>query len=199
MEEVGYLAGLLAQGRRPEPAQEEDVANLMQGTKRPQPATQRRRTPSGEGNSAPHQKEPSSSTSLPRPAGERNTRSDSVPMEEHRTAEDWAIMEAVERCPVWRTLKSVNLREREKLLAALCMVVQEMVEGNPDRQTVGSLDDFRDWGRRWGQDDDRAQLTLQCQWDSLIRHIMGITAAMEVWEPLTTAEPGENATTTGKT
>ena len=91
---------------------------------------------------------------------------------------------------------SICGREREKLLAALCMVVQEMVEGNPERPSTASRDDFRDWGRRWGQDDDRAQLTLQCQWDNLLRHLMGITAAMEVWAPLTNAEPGEVTTTT---
>ena len=87
-------------------------------------------------------------------------------------------------------------REREKLLAALCMMVQKMVEGNQERPSLASPDDFRDWGRRWGQDDDSAQLTLQCQWDNLLRHLMGITAAMEVWEPLTNTELGEVATTT---
>ena len=75
--------------------------------------------------------------------------------EENLTAEDWAIMEAVERCPTWRALKSFNLREREKLLAALCMIIQELVEGNNNRSTAILLEDFRDWGRRRGQDDDR--------------------------------------------
>ena len=120
-----------------------------------------------------------------------------MPMEEHLTSEDWAIMAAAERCPVWRILKSFNLREMEKLLAALRMVFQETVEGNPDRHTVSSLEDFRDWRRRWGQDDDNDQLALQCQWDNLLRHLMGITAAMEVWEPMAAADPGANATTTG--
>ena len=53
-------------------------------------------------------------------------------------------MEAVERWAVWRTLKSFNLREREKLLAALCMTVQELVEGNRERPSTISLDEFRD-------------------------------------------------------
>ena len=69
-------------------------------------------------------------------------------------------MEAVEQCLVWRALKSDNLRQREKLLAALCMTVQEVVEGNEERSPTTCLKDFRNWGRRWGQDDDRAQLTL---------------------------------------
>ena len=118
-----------------------------------------------------------------------------MPREENLTAKDWAIMEAVERCPVWRTLKSFNLRKREKLLAAFCVTVQELVEENLERPSTTSLDDFRDWVRRWGQDDDRAQLTLQCQWDNLLRHVMGIMAAMEVWEPLTDTEQGEVAIT----
>ena len=66
--------------------------------------------------------------------------------------------DAVKNAQSWRTL----LREREKLLAALCMTVQELVEGNLERPSTTSLDDFRDWGRRWGQDDDRAQIKLQC-------------------------------------
>ena len=102
-------------------------------------------------------------------------------------------MEAVEKCPVWRTLKSFNLREREKLLAALCMTVQEFVEEKSERPSTTSLADFRDWGRRWGQDDDRAQLTLQRQWNNLLRHLIGITAAMEVWELLTDTEQGEGS------
>ena len=77
------------------------------------------------------------------------------------------------------------------------MTIEELVEENPARPSTTSLDDFRDWGRKWGQDDDRAQLKLQCQWDNMLRHLMGIAAAMEVWEPLTDTEQGESATTTG--
>ena len=89
-------------------------------------------------------------------------------------------------------------REREKLLAAICMVFQEMVEGNASRSTVNVPEDFRDWGRCWGQDDERAQLVMQNQWDNLLRHIMGITAAMEVWEPSTASSSGEEANATGE-
>ena len=99
------------------------------------------------------------------------------------TAEDWAVMDAVERCPVWRALKALNLLQREKLLAAMCLVIQESVEGNEERSTIHGVEEFRDWGRRWGQDEPEAQLLLQHQWDNLLRHVMGITAAVEVWEP----------------
>ena len=58
--------------------------------------------------------EPASSSNIPSAAGERNTRLDQIPREEHLTSEDWAIMAAVERCTVWCSLKSLNLRQREK-------------------------------------------------------------------------------------
>ena len=45
MEEVGYLAELLARGRRPAPGEEEDITNLMQEGKRSKPATHCRRAP----------------------------------------------------------------------------------------------------------------------------------------------------------
>ena len=72
-------------------------------------------------------------------------------------------------------------REREG--AAVCMTIQEIVEGTSNRSTVGKPQDFLDWGRRWGTDDPTAQLTLQCYWDNILWHIMGITAATNVWEP----------------
>ena len=37
----------------------------------------------------------------------------------------------------------------------------------------------------------------QCQWDNLLRHLMGIAAAMEVWDPLTDTEQGEGTITVG--
>ena len=80
----------------------------------------------------------------PLTVGERNTRHDPVPREEHLTVEDWAIKTAVESCVVRRSLKAFNLKQREKLLAAICMTFQETVEGNPQRSTVGCPDDFRD-------------------------------------------------------
>ena len=92
-------------------------------------------------------------------------------------------MTAVENCVVWRSLKALNLKQREKLLAAICMTFQETAESNPQRSTVGCPEDFRDWGRRWGTHDDAAQLVMQNQWDNLLHHVVGITAAMKVWNP----------------
>ena len=186
MEEVGYMAELIAQGHRPTPEEEGDETNLVQGTKRFTPASYRRRAPGeDEGAGVPNGEEPASSANIPGTTGERSTREDPIPREERLTAEDWAIMAAVERCAVWRALKAFNLRQREKLLAAMCLVVQETVEGNEERTTVHGPEDFRDWGRRWGQYEQAAHLILQHQWDNLLRHVMGITAAMEVWEPST--------------
>ena len=141
--------------------------------------------------------EPASASTIALVVGDRNIRRDLIPREEHLTSEDWAIMAAVERCTVWRSVKSLNLRQREKLLAAICMVFQESVEGNANRSTVNAPEDFRDWGRRWGQDEDAAQLVMQNQWDNLLRHIMGITTAMEVWEPSAASSSGGEAHGTG--
>ena len=53
-------------------------------------------------------------------------------------------MAAVESCVVWKSLKSLNLKlkQREKLLTAICMTFQETVEGNSNRSTVGRPQDF---------------------------------------------------------
>ena len=192
MEEIGYMAEVISRGHRPQT--EGDATNLMQGTKRPLPAGDRRRVPergtnTDEGGEECEENLPSSSTA--RTVGRRNTRNDAVPREEDLTSEDWAIMAAVERCSVWRTLKAFNLKEREKLLAAICLVFQETVEGNSDICTISEVEDFRNWARRWGEDDDHAHLTLQNQWDNLLRHLMGITASMEVWGPSDMDESGE--------
>ena len=202
LEEVGYMAEALARRHRGNPEEEGDETNLVQGEKRRKPGTHRRRTITGKEEDMPNGEEPASSSNVPQelPSGERSTRRDPIPREEHLTAEDWVIMAAVEKCTVWRSLKALNLRQREKLLAAICMGFQETVEGNTDGTTVNSPDDFRDWGRRWGEDQNAAQMVMQNQWDNLLRHIMGITAAMEVWEPSTSSssaggdahEPGEN-------
>ena len=178
MEEVGYMAEILSRGHRPGPDPEHDATNLM---KRHLSAGDRRRSSGGGMETA-------------RTTTRRTTRHDPVPREENLTEEDWAIMRAVERCPVWKTIKSFNLREREKLLAAICMILQETVEGNTEKSTINTLEDFRNWARRWGEDDDHAQLTLQNQWDNLLRHLMGITAAMEVWGPTNVTDPVGNGT-----
>ena len=193
MEEVGYMAELMARGPRPT-SEENDEANLMQGTKRSLPPSCRRRSLEEDINEQVLKgEEATSSTNIPGTSEGRSTREDPTPREEDLTAEDWAVMDAVERCPVWRALKTFNLRQREKLLAAMCLVNQESVEGNADRPTIHDVEDFRDWGRRWGQDDPEAQLLLRHQWDNLLRHVMGITAAMEVWDPSTASSSGETA------
>ena len=56
-------------------------------------------------------------------------------------------MAAVESCVVWKSLESLNLKQREELLAAVCLTFQEMVEGNSERSTVARPQDFVDWGR----------------------------------------------------
>ena len=91
-------------------------------------------------------------------------------------------MTAVENCIVWKTFKAFNLKQRERLVAAICMTSQETVEGNTHRSTVGCPQDFVDWGRRWGTDEMEAQVVLQNQWDNMLHHLMGITAAMKVWQ-----------------
>ena len=131
------MAETLSRGHRPTPEKEEDVTNLVQEERRHKPGSHRRRTPVEEGETNTQiGDEQASSSNIPLVAGERNTRRDPIPGKEHLTPEDWAIMAALERCTVWRSLKSLNLRQGEKLLAAICMVFQETVEGNANRSTV---------------------------------------------------------------
>ena len=61
------------------------------------------------------------------------------------------------------------------------MTFQEMVEGNSRPSTVARPPDFVDWGRRWGTNETEAQILLQSQWDDILHHLMGKTAATEVW------------------
>ena len=68
-------------------------------------------------------------------------------------------MTAVENCVVSRSLKSLDLKQREKLLATVRLTFQETVEGNSNRITVGKPDDFLDRGKRWGTNETEAQLT----------------------------------------
>ena len=87
------------------------IDQRVQGTKRHKPAAHRKRAPVTEGeDNTQTEDEPSSSTAIPGTAG------DPIPREEHLTPEGWAIMAAVERCTVWRALKSFNLRQSKKLL-----------------------------------------------------------------------------------
>ena len=91
----------------------------------------------------------------------------------------------------WKSLKSLNLKQREELLAAICMTFQETVGGNSNRSTV----DFVDWGRQWGTDEMDAQVLLMNQWDNILHRLMGITAVMEVWPPQT---PGSSPSLDGE-
>ena len=65
--------------------------------------------------------------------------------------------------------------------------IQETLEGNSNRSTVGRCQDFLDCGRRWGTD--------KIQWDDILHHLMGITAAMEVWPSQT---PGSSSPLDGE-
>ena len=98
-------------------------------------------------------------------------------------------MAVVENCVVWKLLKSLNLKQRGKLLAAIFMTFQETVEGNSNRSTSGRRQDFVDWGRRWGTDEMDAQVTLINQWDNILHHLIRIAAAMEVWPSQTPHRP----------
>ena len=154
MDEVGYTAETLAQQHRErEGASRPSTVehSLMQSSKQLKLGADRRRdsdqagdsgTMPGEGNT------PASSSTVPSrpttvndiPEGKRNTRGDPIHREEHLTDEGWAIMTAVEHCVnrvVWKLLKSLNLKQREKLLASICLTFQEMVEGDVERSTVG--------------------------------------------------------------
>ena len=59
-------------------------------------------------------------------------------------------MTEVENCVVRRSLKSLNLKQRQKLLATVCLTFQETVEGNSHRSAVGKPENFVHWGKRWG-------------------------------------------------
>ena len=159
MDEVGYMTE-----RHREQAQPKPHARQKNDSSRGVTGNRCRGGELDQEGQGPQQGEaPFSSSNMPpnsSAVGERNTRHDPVPREEHLTDEDWAIMAAVENCKVWRMLKALSLKQREKLLAAICMTLQETVEGNPQRGTVGCPDDFRDWGRRWVTDEMEALLVM---------------------------------------
>ena len=80
MEEVGYMAELMARGHRPTPEEEGDEANLMQGTKRPRPPSHRRRALEEDtGEEVSDGEVPTSSTNIPGNLEARNTREDPIP------------------------------------------------------------------------------------------------------------------------
>ena len=108
MEEVGYITETMARLHREEAPEGGEENALMQGRKKLKRGEGQRRDgermeededDEGEGARSTSSAAPGSSTA----AGERNTRNDPVPREEHLTTEDWAIMTAVETCVVWRS------------------------------------------------------------------------------------------------
>ena len=154
MEEVGYLTEVLSRGHREVPPHH-DSTTLMQRGKRPQPATQRDapvrklEVQYRKGKNLPAQRQWRVWQGEEGILGEtlcfgRRT----LPLKTGLSWRRWK--DAQHGAP-----SNPSLREREKLLAALCMIIQELVEGNNDRSPAILLEDFRDWGRRWGQDDDR--------------------------------------------
>ena len=89
MEEVGYMAEILSKAHRPGQDPEHDATILMQGMKRQLSAGDRRRSSGG---------------GMETGEGDEEDTVDTTPREENLTEEDWAIMRAVERCPVWKTI-----------------------------------------------------------------------------------------------
>ena len=65
----------------------------------------------------------------------------------------------MEECTVLRTLT-----DREKLLAAMCLSIQEVVEVFEERGRRGSHShEFMDWARGWANDEPAACRTLNSQ------------------------------------
>ena len=131
-----------------------------------------------------------SSTNTPGTAEGRNTREDPVPREENLTAEDWAVMDAVERCPVWRAHKAFNSHQREKLLAAMCLVIQESVEGNEERTAIHGVEEFRDGGRRWGKTNQRLSYSSSTSGTICCVMLLELQQQWRVWEPSAASSGG---------
>ena len=97
MEEVGYIAETMACTRRQEAPEEGDEQG--EGRRREGERTDDYDEEEGD------EVRPSTLSTVPESSaasGERNARHAPVPWEEHLTAEDWAIMTAVENCVIWR-------------------------------------------------------------------------------------------------
>ena len=77
----------------------------------------------------------------------------------------------------WRALRSLSPEGKDKLLSALCVLIQEVVEDN------GFSQRFQGWAKRWGADESDACGLHGEVFRMLERHIMGITAAQFVWSP----------------
>ena len=100
MEEVGYIAETIARTHRQKAPEEGDEQALMQGRKKLKRGEGRRRE--GERTDDYDEEEGDEVDRLLRQQCRRVRQpvDDPVPREEHLTAEDWAIMTAVENCVV---------------------------------------------------------------------------------------------------
>ena len=71
-------------------------------------------------------------------------------LEQDLTPAARAIMAACEADETWRALRSLRPEGKQKLLSALCVLIQEVVEDN------GLSKRFEGWAMRWGIDDPDA-------------------------------------------
>ena len=95
-------------------------------------------------------------------------------------------------------IRSMRPDAKQKLLSTICILVQEVLEDN------GLCERFKNWARRWGEDEPDACQFHRTTYSLLERHMMGITAAQFVWEPEEDTEEGapdpathEKATSSG--
>ena len=56
---------------------------------------------------------------------------------------------------------------------------------------------FRDWARRWGEDEEDACVLHDSMWGNIQRHVMGIIVAQCVWDPEDSSEDPETANREG--
>ena len=85
--------------------------------------------------------------------------------------------EAEREREAWCTVRGMRPEAKKKLLSAVCILVQEVVEDN------GLTEQFKIWAKRWGEDELDACVLHHDMYCMLERHIMGITAAQYVWKP----------------
>ena len=69
------------------------------------------------------------------------------------TTEERAIMAACNADETWRVLGALSPEGKDKLLAALCVMIQAVVEDN------GLNERFKGWAKQWGTDD---QMLVVC-------------------------------------
>ena len=84
-------------------------------------------------------------------------------------------MLACEADETWTTLRNLRPEAKQKLLSAVCILVQEVVKDN-------GLS-FKNKAKGWREDEPDACQLHRTMYNMLVRHIMGITAAQFVWQP----------------